>query len=115
MRLAVPGGGSTAGFRANGPLSGPDSCPHRTTKTPDDAGKLVQVYSDAVAKTPAAQAASAVPGLPQSRCLLIPGAGGLIPHHWCLAAAGRYMIKTVARQLHTAHQQVAAQYRVLTG
>ena len=50
-----------------------------------------------------------------SRCLLIPGAGGLVPHHWCLATAGRYMIKTVARQLDTAHQQVAAQYRVLTG
>ena len=85
------------------------------TKTPDNAQKLVQAYSDAVAKTPAAQAASAVPGLPQSRCLLIPGAGGLVPHHWCLAVAGRYMIKTVARQLDTAHQQVAAQYRILTG
>lgn len=85
------------------------------TKSPDNAQKLVRVYGDAVAKTPAAQAASAVPGLPQSRCLLIPGAGGLVPHHWCLAAAGRYMIKTVARQLDTAHQQVAAQYRVLTG
>jgi hypothetical protein len=84
------------------------------TKTPDDE-KLVQAYSDAVAKTPATQAASAVPGLPQSRGLLIAGAGGLIPHHWCLAAAGRYMIKPVARQLETAHQQVAAQYRVLTG
>jgi hypothetical protein len=31
------------------------------------------------------------------------------------AAAGRYMIKTVARQLDTAHQQVASQYRILTG
>jgi len=85
------------------------------TRTPEQAQKLVQAYSDAVAATPAALAASAVPGLPQSRCLRIPGAGGLVPHHWCVAAAGRYMIKTVARQLDTAQQQVAAQYRILTG
>jgi len=85
------------------------------TKTPDTAAKLTQDYSDAAATTPATQAAAAVPGLPQSRCLLIPGAGGLVPHHWCLAAAGRHMIKTVARQLDTAHQQAAAQYRILTG
>jgi hypothetical protein len=84
-------------------------------KTPAQAGKLVQAYGDAVAATPAAQAAAAVPGLPQSRCMRIPGAGGLVPHHWCLAAAGRYMIKTVARELDTAHQQAAAQYRILTG
>ena len=92
---------------------------NRTTvyqaKTPEQAGKLVQGYGDAVAATPAAVGASAVPGLPQSRCLRIPGAGGLVPHHWCLAAAGRYMIKTVARQLDTAQQQIAAQYRILTG
>ena len=35
-------------------------------------------------------------------------------YDWCIAAAGRYMIKTVARQLDTAHQQIAAQYRMLT-
>lgn len=85
------------------------------TKTPATAQKLLQDYSDAVAATPAAQTAAGVPGLPQSRCIRIPGAGGLVPHHWCLAAAGRYMIKTVARQLDTAHQQAAAQYRILTG
>jgi hypothetical protein len=84
-------------------------------RTPDAAQKLVQAYGDVVAATPSAQAAAAVPGLPQSRCLRIPGAGGLVPHHWCLAAAGRYMIKTVARQLDTAQQQAAAQYRILTG
>jgi hypothetical protein len=36
-----------------------------------------------------------------------------VPHHWCLATVGRYLIKTVARQLDTAHQQTAAQYRIL--
>jgi hypothetical protein len=57
--------------------------------------------------------ADGVPGLPQSRCILVPGAGGLVPQHWCLATAGRYLIKTIARQLDTADQQVAAQYRIL--
>jgi hypothetical protein len=85
------------------------------TKDPDSAQKLLEAYNNAVAATPAAQTAPGVPGLPQSRCTVIPGAGGLVPHHWCLAAVGRYMIKTVARQLDTAHQQAAAQYRILTG
>jgi hypothetical protein len=81
--------------------------------TPEAAQKLLQVYGDTIAATKAAQAADSVPGLPQSRCTRIPGAGGLVPHHWCLATVGRYMIKTVARQLDTAHQQTAAQYRML--
>jgi hypothetical protein len=83
-------------------------------KSPDSAHKLVQVYSDALTAAPAAQAASGVSGLPQSRCTRIPGSGGLVPRYWCLAAADRYMIKTVARQLDTAHQQAAAQYRIIT-
>jgi hypothetical protein len=83
-------------------------------KTPDNAQKLVKDYSDAIATTAGAKTAQGVPGLPQSHCTLVPGAGGLIPHHWCIAAAGRYMIKAVARQLDTAHQQIAAQYRILT-
>jgi hypothetical protein len=80
---------------------------------PEGAQQLLQVYGDTVAATTAAQAADTVPGLPQSRCTRIPGAGGLVPHHWCLATVGRYLIKTVARQLDTAHQQTAAQYRML--
>jgi hypothetical protein len=82
-----------------------------------DAGaaqKLLQAYSDSVAAAQGSRAADGVPGLPQSRCVLVPGAGGLVPHHWCLATAGRYLIKTVARQLDLAHQQVAAQYRILS-
>ncbi|BCO33613.1 hypothetical protein BMW24_021925 [Mycobacterium heckeshornense] len=83
-------------------------------ETADRAQRLVEVYGDDVAAMPAAQAASGVPGLPQSRCIRVPGSGGLVPHYWCLAAAGRYMIKAVARQLDAAHHQVAAQYRILT-
>jgi hypothetical protein len=83
-------------------------------RSPADAQKLEQDYSDAIAATPTAKTAQGVPGLPQSHCTLLPGAAGLVPHHWCVAAAGRYVIKTVARQLDTAHQQIAAQYRILT-
>ncbi|WP_082969426.1 DUF7373 family lipoprotein [Mycobacterium kyorinense] len=83
--------------------------------TPEAAQKLLQAYSDTLSATKGAQSADGVPGLPQSRCTLIPGAGGLIPHHWCLATVEKYMIKTVARQLDTAHQQAAAQYRILVG
>ncbi len=84
-------------------------------KDPAAAQTLADAYSDIEAKTPAAQAASPVPGLPQSRCTRVAGSNGLVPRYWCVAAAGRYTIKTVARQLDSAHQQMAAQYRILTG
>jgi hypothetical protein len=84
-------------------------------RDPAAAQTLARSYGDAAAKTPAAQSAPAVPGLPQSRCTEVAGANGLVPRYWCLATAGRYTIKAVARQLDNAHQQVAAQYRMLTG
>ncbi|OBK53330.1 hypothetical protein A5655_19565 [Mycobacterium sp. 1081908.1] len=84
-------------------------------KDPTGARTLADAYSDIVAKTPAAQAASPVPGLPQSRCTRVAGANGLVPRYWCLAASGRYTIKTVARQLDNAQRQMAAQYRMLAG
>jgi hypothetical protein len=84
-------------------------------KDPASALTLAGAYSDIAAKTPAAQAASPVPGLPQSRCTRVAGSNGLVPHYWCLAASGRYTIKTVARQLDNAHQQATAQYRILAG
>lgn len=84
-------------------------------KDPASAQTLAGAYSDVAAKTPAAQAASPVPGLPQSRCTRVAGSNGLVPHYWCLAASSRYTIKTVARQLDNAHQQMAAQYRILSG
>jgi len=84
-------------------------------KDPASAQTLADAYSDIAAKTPAAQAASPVPGLPQSRCTRVAGANGLVPRYWCLAASGRYTVKTVARQLDSAQRQMAAQYRILTG
>lgn len=82
-------------------------------KDADSAAKLAQDYAAIVASAPAASSAAPVPGLPQSRCTLVPGSGGIIPHHWCLTPMGRYMVKAVARQLDTAHQLTAAQYRIL--
>jgi hypothetical protein len=76
---------------------------------------LSQTYADAAAATAAAQGATPVTGLPQSRCTRVAGSIGLAPRYWCLATAGRYAIKAVAHQLDTAHQQIAAQYRMLTG
>jgi hypothetical protein len=84
-------------------------------KDPASAQALAQTYSDVAGKTPGAQAASPVPGLPQSRCTRVAGANGLVPRYWCLAAGDRYTIKAIARELDNAHQQVAAQYRMLTG
>jgi hypothetical protein len=39
---------------------------------------------------------------------------GVSGNHWRLATAGRYLIKTSARQLDNAHQQTAAKYKMLT-
>jgi hypothetical protein len=83
--------------------------------TPASAQTFSQSYVDAAATTTAAQPAAPVPGLPKSRCTRVAGSNGLVPRFWCLATAGRYAIKAVARQLDTAHQQIAAQYRMLTG
>lgn len=82
---------------------------------PAAAQTLAQAYSDTTAKTLGAQPAPPVPGLPQSHCIKVAGPGGLVPHYWCLAIAGRYTIRAIARQLDNAHQQIAAQYRILNG
>lgn len=81
----------------------------------DGAERLARALGDDTAARPASQPASAVPGLPQSRCVRIDDSGGLIPKHWCIATAGRYAFKAVARQLDNAHQQMAAQYLMLGG
>lgn len=83
-------------------------------RDPAAALTLTRDYSDAAARSPAAEVAPPVPGLPESRCTKVAGASGLVPHYWCLAGAGRYTIKAVARELDNAHQQIAAQYRMLT-
>lgn len=56
-----------------------------------------------------------VPGLAQSRCVSLDDSSGLVPKSWCIATTDRYVFKTVARQLGTAQQQLAAQYRMLSG
>lgn len=84
-------------------------------KDPSAAQTLANAYGELVAKMPASQSASPVPGLPDSHCTRVAGSNGLVPRYWCLATAGRYTIKTVARQLDNAQQQMAAQYRILMG
>jgi hypothetical protein len=53
-------------------------------------------------------AADPVPALPGSRCLQFPQG------FYCVASADRYAIEVQADQLRDAHQQVAAQYVMLT-
>jgi hypothetical protein len=79
------------------------------------AATLAKAYGDLVAASPSAQAAAPVPGLPDSRCTKASQLGGVIARYWCVTAVDRYMIKTVARQYDQAQQQLAAQYRMLTG
>ena len=74
---------------------------------------LAQALGDDIEVTQAAQPAAEVPGLPGSRCVRVDGAGGLIPHHWCVATNDRFTFKAVARELDNAHQQMAAQYLML--
>jgi hypothetical protein len=78
------------------------------------AQRLAQVFGDDVTQRRAAQPVAEVPGLPGSRCVRVEGAGGLIPQHWCIATDGRYTFKTVARELNNAHQQIAAQFLMLS-
>ncbi|MBB3636091.1 hypothetical protein FHT43_006030 [Mycolicibacterium sp. BK607] len=79
------------------------------------AQQLTKAYGDLVAATPSAQATAPVAGLPNSRCIRASQLGGVISRYWCVAAVDRFMIKTVARQLDQAQQQLAAQYRILAG
>lgn len=79
----------------------------------DQARQLADKLAEDIGRDGAARTVPQVPGLPQSHCL---GAtGGLITRHWCVAAADRFVIKTVAQQLISGQQQVAAQYRMLVG
>ncbi len=80
----------------------------------ETAQRLAQALGDAIAESQAAQPAAQVPGLPGSRCLRIEDAVGLIPHHWCVATNERFTFKAVARELTNAHQQIAAQYLMLS-
>jgi hypothetical protein len=76
---------------------------------------LAKGFGDATAEQPSAQSAAGVPGLPDSRCLLVADAAGLVPKYLCLATFDRYAFKTSARDFTRAQQQLAAQYRMLGG
>jgi hypothetical protein len=84
-------------------------------RDPDSAQRLAQTLADDTARRPASQPAPMVPGLPASRCVRIDEEGGLVPRYWCIDAVDRFAFKAVARQLDNAHQQMAAQYRILAG
>jgi hypothetical protein len=81
---------------------------------PSAAQRLSSALGDQTAARAGAQTAAAVPGLPQSHCVTL-DAGGLVPKSWCVATADRYAFKTVARQIDKAQQQLAAQYKMLSG
>jgi hypothetical protein len=77
------------------------------------ATKLVQTLGDDAAKQPSTRTATAVPGLPDSKCLLVADAAGLVPKYLCLASYDQYAFKTSARDFTRGQQQLAAQYRML--
>jgi hypothetical protein len=83
----------------------------------DSAGaqRLSSALADQAAGRPGAQPAAVAPGLAHSRCVSLNDAGGLVAKFWCTATADLYALKTVARQLANAQQQLTAQYRMLTG
>jgi hypothetical protein len=84
-------------------------------KDPASAAQLAHSLGDNAAKQPTTQAAAAVPGLPQSRCLLVADSAGLVPKYLCLATYDRFAFKTSARDFTRVQQQLAAQYRMLRG
>jgi hypothetical protein len=75
---------------------------------------LADEFADAAAHLPNSQQGTAVPGLPQSRCVLVDEAGGVLPRTHCYAAVDRFAFSADARQAVTAQQQIAAQYKMLT-
>ncbi|WP_395309132.1 hypothetical protein V4U86_28215 [Mycobacterium sp. AMU20-3851] len=76
-------------------------------KSPGLASMVVGSFDKEVAGQ-GATAAESVPGLPDSRCTAR-GKG-----FYCVAAAGRYAVEVNAETLPDAHQQMAAQYILLT-
>jgi hypothetical protein len=83
-------------------------------KDPTGAQSLASTLADNAAAEPGTQRAAPAPGLPQSRCTQMFDPSGLASRYWCVASVDRYVIKVIARQLDNAHQQLAAQYRILS-
>ena len=78
------------------------------------AQQLAQSLGDDIVERQSAQPAAGVPGLAGSRCVRTEDARTRIAHHWCIATNDRYTFKAVARELDNAHQQIAAQYLMLS-
>jgi hypothetical protein len=83
-------------------------------RDPEGAQRLAETFGDDIEVTRAAQPAAEVPGIAGSRCVRTEGAGGLISQHWCIGTYERFTFKAVARELDSAHQQMAAQYLMLS-
>jgi len=83
-------------------------------RDPEAAKQLAQMLSDDLTATTAARPVEEVPGVAGSRCMRTEDAGGLLSQHWCIAAHDRFTFKAVARELNNAHQQMAAQYLILS-
>lgn len=88
--------------------------------TPDAASaqKIVNGFADYVAKNGMASMkfgpAAEIKGLPGSKCLTHKGTTGNDSMFYCLVVADRYAIEVSAAQERDAHQQVSAQYLMLT-
>jgi hypothetical protein len=74
-----------------------------------DAAGATAVADSAVKQTQGAPA-EPVPNMPGSHCLTLGNNAGF----WCVGTADRYEFEVSANQLHDAHQQMAAQYILLT-
>lgn len=81
----------------------------------DAAVTLLQQMADDADSRPTTQPAAAVPGMPESRCARVSDATGLVPKYMCLAAVDRYVLEATSRDAVRTQQQLAAQYRMLTG
>ena len=79
------------------------------TADPWDAVSLVNKFAAEVGAD--AQPAAAVPGLPLSKCASM----GQGKQFYCVAPAGNYAIEGYGKDLQDTHEQVAAQYILLTG
>lgn len=76
-----------------------------------DAAAAATIAAAAVTEVQAsATPAAPVPHMPDSHCFTVPSTN----YHLCVATADRYEIELFAAQLHDAHQQMAAQYLMLT-
>ena len=75
---------------------------------------LADGFADAAAQEPNSQPGAPVPGLPESRCVNVPGAAGAQPKYHCFASVDRFAFTSESKQPAIAQQQIAAQFTMLT-